>query len=152
MELRLLGHDVSLDEPPVHEEDDKPMEDWLEAEGILQEEMLERSLYDKALNSDLPKAIEQLDEEKQKKLFKLVGFMMRQLEKGATLDDMSKELGISKERVRQIEKKAFSKLKRNFKFRKKTMFNIVLVHPEIPPNTGNIIRLCSNTGCRFNSY
>ena len=29
------------------------------------------------------------------------------------------------------------------------MFNIVLVHPEIPPNTGNIIRLCSNTGCRL---
>ena len=27
------------------------------------------------------------------------------------------------------------------------MFNIVLVHPEIPPNTGNIIRLCANTGC-----
>jgi tRNA (cytidine/uridine-2'-O-)-methyltransferase len=27
------------------------------------------------------------------------------------------------------------------------MFNVVLVHPEIPPNTGNIIRLCANTGC-----
>ncbi len=27
------------------------------------------------------------------------------------------------------------------------MFNIVLVEPEIPPNTGNIIRLCANTGC-----
>lgn len=27
------------------------------------------------------------------------------------------------------------------------MFNIVLVHPEIPPNTGNVIRLCANTGC-----
>jgi tRNA (cytidine/uridine-2'-O-)-methyltransferase len=27
------------------------------------------------------------------------------------------------------------------------MFNIVLVHPEIPPNTGNIIRLSANTGC-----
>lgn len=26
------------------------------------------------------------------------------------------------------------------------MFNVVLVHPEIPPNTGNIIRLCANTG------
>lgn len=26
------------------------------------------------------------------------------------------------------------------------MINIVLVNPEIPPNTGNIIRLCSNTG------
>ncbi len=27
------------------------------------------------------------------------------------------------------------------------MFNIVLVHPEIPPNTGNVIRLAANTGC-----
>ena len=27
------------------------------------------------------------------------------------------------------------------------MFNIVLVRPEIPPNTGNIIRLAANTGC-----
>jgi tRNA (cytidine/uridine-2'-O-)-methyltransferase len=26
------------------------------------------------------------------------------------------------------------------------MFHIVLVHPEIPPNTGNVIRLCANTG------
>ncbi|MBC8464325.1 MAG: tRNA (cytidine(34)-2'-O)-methyltransferase [Bacteroidetes bacterium] len=26
------------------------------------------------------------------------------------------------------------------------MFNIVLYQPEIPPNTGNIIRLCANTG------
>jgi tRNA (cytidine/uridine-2'-O-)-methyltransferase len=25
--------------------------------------------------------------------------------------------------------------------------NIVLFQPEIPPNTGNIIRLCANTGC-----
>ncbi len=27
------------------------------------------------------------------------------------------------------------------------MLNIVLVHPEIPPNTGNVIRLAANTGC-----
>ena len=27
------------------------------------------------------------------------------------------------------------------------MFNVVLVHPEIPPNTGNVIRLCANSGC-----
>lgn len=27
------------------------------------------------------------------------------------------------------------------------MFNIVLFQPEIPPNTGNIMRLCANTGC-----
>ncbi len=29
------------------------------------------------------------------------------------------------------------------------MFNIVLVTPEIPPNTGNVIRLCANTGSRL---
>ena len=29
------------------------------------------------------------------------------------------------------------------------MLNIVLVEPEIPPNTGNIIRLAANTGCQI---
>lgn len=29
------------------------------------------------------------------------------------------------------------------------MFNIILFEPEIPPNTGNIIRLCANTGCQL---
>lgn len=29
------------------------------------------------------------------------------------------------------------------------MFHIVLVAPEIPPNTGNVIRLCANTGCNL---
>lgn len=29
------------------------------------------------------------------------------------------------------------------------MFDVILYHPEIPPNTGNIIRLCANTGARL---
>lgn len=29
------------------------------------------------------------------------------------------------------------------------MFAVVLFQPEIPPNTGNIIRLCANTGCEL---
>jgi tRNA (cytidine/uridine-2'-O-)-methyltransferase len=29
------------------------------------------------------------------------------------------------------------------------MFHIVLVAPEIPPNTGNVIRLAANTGCKL---
>lgn len=29
------------------------------------------------------------------------------------------------------------------------MFAVVLYQPEIPPNTGNIIRLCANTGCEL---
>lgn len=29
------------------------------------------------------------------------------------------------------------------------MFNVILFQPEIPPNTGNIIRLCANTGVKL---
>lgn len=29
------------------------------------------------------------------------------------------------------------------------MFNLILFEPEIPPNTGNIIRLCANTGVQL---
>lgn len=29
------------------------------------------------------------------------------------------------------------------------MIDVVLVHPEIPPNTGNVIRMCANTGARL---
>jgi tRNA (cytidine/uridine-2'-O-)-methyltransferase len=31
----------------------------------------------------------------------------------------------------------------------KLMFDVILYEPEIPPNTGNIIRLCANTGVRL---
>ena len=29
------------------------------------------------------------------------------------------------------------------------MFEVVLYQPEIPPNTGNVLRLCANAGCRL---
>ena len=29
------------------------------------------------------------------------------------------------------------------------MLHVVLYHPEIPPNTGNVIRLCANSGARL---
>ena len=29
------------------------------------------------------------------------------------------------------------------------MFDVVLCQPEIPPNAGNVIRLCANAGCRL---
>lgn len=29
------------------------------------------------------------------------------------------------------------------------MFDVVFYQPEIPPNTGNAIRMCANTGCRL---
>ncbi|MEX5618468.1 tRNA (uridine(34)/cytosine(34)/5-carboxymethylaminomethyluridine(34)-2'-O)-methyltransferase TrmL, partial [Pseudomonas syringae] len=27
------------------------------------------------------------------------------------------------------------------------MFHVILLQPEIPPNTGKVIRLCANSGC-----
>lgn len=32
---------------------------------------------------------------------------------------------------------------------RKNLLNIVLFEPEIPANTGNIIRLCANSGCQL---
>jgi tRNA (cytidine/uridine-2'-O-)-methyltransferase len=29
------------------------------------------------------------------------------------------------------------------------VFHVILHRPEIPPNAGNVIRLCANTGCRL---
>lgn len=29
------------------------------------------------------------------------------------------------------------------------MFHVILIEPEIPPNTGNVIRLCANTGAEL---
>ena len=29
------------------------------------------------------------------------------------------------------------------------MLHVILYQPEIPPNTGNVIRLCANTGCQL---
>src|SRR3954467_1070303 len=33
--------------------------------------------------------------------------------------------------------------------RRSHLFHVVLYRPEIPPNTGNVIRLCANTGARL---
>jgi tRNA (cytidine/uridine-2'-O-)-methyltransferase len=33
--------------------------------------------------------------------------------------------------------------------KEKFLFHVVLVEPEIPPNTGNVIRLCANTGAQL---
>lgn len=29
------------------------------------------------------------------------------------------------------------------------MFHVILFQPEIPPNTGNVIRMCANSGCQL---
>jgi len=40
-------------------------------------------------------------------------------------------------------------IKQGNRYLHRAMFNLILYQPEIPPNTGNIIRLCANTGARL---
>lgn len=54
---------------------------------------------------------------------------------------MSNEIKIL---VRPLSVAFFNGLNYNY-----NMFNIVLVEPEIPQNTGNIVRTCAATGCRL---
>ncbi|MDQ1362939.1 MAG: tRNA (cytidine/uridine-2-O-)-methyltransferase, partial [Pseudomonadota bacterium] len=43
----------------------------------------------------------------------------------------------------------YSKSVQTFDHMPEHLLHIVLHNPEIPPNTGNIIRLCANTGCQL---
>lgn len=112
MEMRLLGHDVALDEPGGQDDEQYTPEDWLASEGNTPEENFERANYDKTLDKDLPKAIEKLDPRSRRIIEARWLYDDSSENKGATLEDLSQELGISKERVRQIEKKALQELKK----------------------------------------
>ena len=49
----------------------------------------------------------------------------------------------------QIEISATFRIKKQNLTIDKLMLDVILFQPEIPPNTGNIIRLCANTGARL---
>jgi tRNA (cytidine/uridine-2'-O-)-methyltransferase len=46
----------------------------------------------------------------------------------------------------QPGRRRLSRQKHRLKF---IVFHVILHQPQIPPNTGNIIRLCANTGCQL---
>ena len=52
-------------------------------------------------------------------------------------------------RAQESRRRARGQLGRGAHLPGQLMFNIVLVHPEIPPNAGNVIRLAANTGSRL---
>ncbi len=111
MELRLLSHDISLDEPIDGDEGAGTHEDWLSQEGAEPEEQLASAEYERTLKERLPKAIEKLDPRSQK-IIKARWLYNEAEERGAKLAELAEEFGISMERVRQIEKKAFEQLKK----------------------------------------
>ena len=109
MNGRLSGPDHSLNAPKIVDGDGE-WQDWLEDEGQNQEQSLaETEELDKRTKL-LNEAMEQLDIRERHILSQ-----RKLIDTPLTLEELSKEYGISRERVRQIEARAFEKLQKHIK-------------------------------------
>lgn len=110
MEKRMLGSDIEIDEPTDNEESAAPS-DWLSDDRDTPESRLARGRYENTLDKRLPDAVQKLDERSRRIIEARWLYDETDGRKGATLADLAKEMGVSQERVRQLEKRAFSTLK-----------------------------------------
>jgi RNA polymerase sigma-32 factor len=101
---RRLGGDASLN-APLREEGEGEWQDWLVDEASSQEAVLaDREESDVRLDA-LKKALSVLNE-RERRIFEA----RRLADEPVTLEDLSTEFGVSRERVRQIEVRAFEKV------------------------------------------
>ena len=106
MNRRLAG-DASLNAPLRADEDSGEWQDWLVDEDQNQEEELaEREEFEMRMRL-LRQAMEQLNE-RERRIFEA----RRLREPPLTLEELSKEFGVSRERIRQIEMRAFEKVQK----------------------------------------
>ncbi len=107
MDARLSGPDVSLNAPVMEGEDSSAdRQDFLVSNAPLQDALIEDSIDTERRNKWLYDALGVLNE-RELKIVK----ERRLSEDGATLESLGEKLGISKERVRQIEARALEKLR-----------------------------------------
>ena len=108
MDSRLSGMDTSLNAPLAGGDSDTNSErsDFLVADGPLPDEMVAETIDEERRNVWLRDALGVLNEREM-----MIIKQRRLQENGATLEDLGGALGISKERVRQIETRALEKLK-----------------------------------------
>jgi len=106
---RRLGGDTSLN---AHLRDDSEGEwqDWLVDESDNQEEMLVQSEEQSMRQGLLREAMEKLTD-RERRVFEA----RRLQDEPATLEDLSQEFGVSRERIRQIEVRAFDKVQKAVK-------------------------------------
>jgi RNA polymerase sigma-32 factor len=106
---RRLSGDASLN-APVRAESEGEWQDWLVDDTETQEDMLVES-EEKRLRLDLlTDALDKLTD-RERRVFE----MRRMQEDPATLEDLSQEFGVSRERIRQIEVRAFEKVQKAVK-------------------------------------
>jgi len=104
---RRLGGDVSLNAQLRDDGDSDEWQDWLVEEGSDQEAQLADSEQSENRRKALGEALSVLDK-RERRIFEA----RRLAEDPMTLHDLAAEFGISRERVRQIEARAFQKIQR----------------------------------------
>jgi RNA polymerase sigma-32 factor len=106
MESRLAASDQSLN-APVGEESDGNWLDFLRDDRASPEEVVSGMRDGETRSRWLAEAIGELSEREQTIIRR-----RRLVEEGATLEELGRELGVSKERVRQLEHRALGKLRK----------------------------------------
>jgi len=108
MEGRLSGSDLSLNAQQSHDEDGREWIDTIEDDGEQAADRVEARRDQTVLRSWLVRAIGALSERE-----RYIVIERKLREEPRTLESLGEELGLSKERIRQIEAAAFGKMRRN---------------------------------------
>ena len=109
---RRLGGDASLNAPIREEGDSGEWMDWLVDESASQESMLAASEESDNRHKALVSALDVLND-RERRIFEA----RRLADDPVTLEDLASEFGVSRERVRQIEVRAFEKVQKAVKTR-----------------------------------
>ena len=109
---RRLGGDASLNAAIREDGDSGEWQDWLVDEGPSQENLLEESEELDNRRKALTQALDVLNE-RERRIFEA----RRLAEEPITLEELAAEFGVSRERVRQIEVRAFEKVQKAVKSR-----------------------------------
>jgi RNA polymerase sigma-32 factor len=109
---RRLGGDVSLNAPIREDGDSGEWQDWLVDDSSDQEERLAESEQSDNRRKALGEALSVLNE-RERRIFEA----RRLADDPITLEDLAAEFGVSRERVRQIEARAFDKVQRTVRRR-----------------------------------
>jgi RNA polymerase sigma-32 factor len=107
MDARLSGPDASLNQPMSDNSDNVSQRmDFIASEDPLPDEIVEEAIDSQRRSQWLNAALDSLNERELKIIRE-----RRLCDEGATLEVLGRKLGISKERVRQIENRAIEKLR-----------------------------------------
>lgn len=119
MEMRLSGSDQSLN-ATITESSEDNWQDFLADERPDPEEIVTGMRDSETRSRWLAEAIGELSEREQK-----IIRMRRLQEEGVTLEELGRQLGVSKERVRQLESRALNKLKESLTKRTSSVSELI---------------------------